>query len=347
MRIYSLQVGISPDAKYGAQNEALSSSTAPPLPNKPSIAVLPFDNMSGDPEQQYFSDGITEDIITALSRFRQLFVIARNSSFVFRGKQVNAGEIGRQLGVQYLVEGSVRKAGGRIRITAQLIDSISGMHVWADRYDRELDDLFIVQDEVANTIASTLAGQVETAAMGHVKRKPTHSLSAYDLYLRAKEHHQKSTDDDLRQAKELLKRAIDLDPNFSLPYSGLAFIHFEDWWDTGASEALNNAIAFAKQSIVLDSSDVNGHHVLGYCYLVLRQFDRAEAYFQRGFDLNNNDGDGAAMFSDFYSHIGKPEEALLWADRAIRLSPYHPNWYEVFRADGRYTLSGGTEDAMR
>jgi adenylate cyclase len=193
-----------------------SAKPALALPDKPSIAVLPFENLSGDPEQQYFSDGITDDIITEVSRFRQLFVIARNSSFVFRGKQVDVAEIGRRLGVHYLVEGSVRRVDDRIRINVQLVDTVSGAHVWADRYDRDMKDLYAVQDELAHTIAATLTGCVESAETRQARRKPTNNLTAYDCYLRGVEHHRRLTVEDMARSREMFERAIELDPEFAL-----------------------------------------------------------------------------------------------------------------------------------
>lgn len=322
-----------------------ASASPPPLADKPSIAVLPFENMSGDPEHQYFSDGITEDIITELSRFRHLFVIARNSSFVFRDKPVEVGEIGRRLGVRYLVEGSVRRAGDRIRITAQLIDTNSGVHLWADRYDRELKDLFAVQDEVAHTVASTLADRVSSAAMGHARRKSTDSLTAYDCYLRGLDHYQHFTDEDMARARELLERAIALDPGFSHAYAYLAFIHIEEWYETGSSMALDTAYKLARKAVALDSTEGTGHGALGFAYFAKRQFERAEAHLQQAITLNTNDSNAAALLIDFYATVGQPSEALQWAERAMRLNPYHPDWYDTFYAHALYVARRYSEAA--
>ena len=199
------------------------------LPDKPSIAVLPFVNMSGDPEQEYFSDGITEDIITELSRFPTLFVIARNSSFHFKGKAVKVSEIGRDLGVQYVVEGSVRKVGNRVRVTAQLVEAMSGNHLWAERYDRELEDIFEVQDEVAHTVAATVSGRLDDAGAERARRRPTEDLAAYDLFLRAYQHVHRWTRADLAAARPLLEKALDLDPNIARAHAYLGFVHVADW----------------------------------------------------------------------------------------------------------------------
>jgi adenylate cyclase len=195
-----------------------------PLPDRPSIAVLPFDNLSGQPEETYFSDGITEDIITGLARFRSLFVIARNSSFAFRGKPIDLSEIGHRLGVSYLLEGSVRRAGVRVRITAQLIEAATGAHLWAERYDRSLDDIFAVQDEVAQTIVSTLVGRIEDARFRESLRKPTTSLAAYDCLLRGLAHWRSDMDNANQQALEMFEKAVVLDARYAVAHSYRAFV---------------------------------------------------------------------------------------------------------------------------
>ena len=303
---------------------------------KPSVAVLPFVNMSGDPQQEYFSDGITEDIITELSRFRQLLVIARNSSFVFKGKPIDVGEIGRKLGVQYLVEGSIRKSADRIRITAQLINTIDGTHVWADRYDRELKELFSVQDEVTHTVAATLIGRIEADARGQLKRKPTDNLTAYDCYLRGVEHHQKFTDADMEKARGFLERAIALDPEFSMPYPWLALVHLHSWYETKQKVDLDAAFALTRRSVSLDPAESGGYAILGMCYMNNRQFDRAETHLIQATNLNPNNSYHPATLCQLYALWGRPAEALEWSDRAIRLNPLYPDWYSVLRAEAYY-----------
>ena len=225
------------------------------LPDKPSIGVLPFTNMSGDPEQEYFSDGITEDIITELSRFRTLFVIARNSSFAFKGQAVDIGEVGRKLGVQYVVEGSVRKAGNRVRITAQLVEAESGNHVWAERYDRDLEDIFAVQDEVARTIVATVAGRVDDAGAERTQRRPTNDMAAYDYLLRANRHVHRYTKSDTAKARSYIEKAIELDPEIARAYALLANLDVWDWfWREGGSESLDRAWAQLQKAIALDDN---------------------------------------------------------------------------------------------
>ena len=192
------------------------------LPDKPSIAVLPFQNMSGDPEQQYFADGLVEDMITEFSRFRSLFVIARNSSFAFRGEPIDIAEVGRRLGVQYVLEGSIRRAGNRVRITVQLIDAQNGAHLWAERYDRELEDIFAVQDEVVRTVVSTVAGRVEAAGAQVAKRKPPDSLAAYDFLLRGLEQLNLVGEDHNAEARRLFEKAVELDPQYAAAHAYLA-----------------------------------------------------------------------------------------------------------------------------
>jgi adenylate cyclase len=206
------------------------------LPDKPSIAVLPFVNMSGDPEQEYFSDGITEDIITELSRFRDLFVIARNSSFVYRGKAVNVRNLAREIGVRYVIEGSVRKVGNRVRVSAQLIDAINDHHLWADRYDRELGDIFAVQDEITQTIVSTLVGRVEAATREHAKHKSPDSLAAYDYVLWGRgdlwlyaEGNWLDTKEKISRSRQMFLKAIELDPEYARAYESVAYTYVEDW----------------------------------------------------------------------------------------------------------------------
>ena len=245
---------------YRVQAGQLASSPVPsaeplPLPDKPSVAVLPFTNMSNDSEQEYFSDGITEDIITELSRFRSLFVIARNSAFTFKGQAVDVTEVGRKLGVEYVVEGSVRKAGNRVRITAQLVEAASGNHLWAERYDRELEDIFAVQDEVVREIAVAVPGQLDVAAQQRVQRRPAENLTAYDLVLRGE--YLRYQDWGSREAVALFEKAIEIDPQCARAYGHLAnwhaystFAHFAP-----ADEARELTRSFAERAVQIAPND--------------------------------------------------------------------------------------------
>ena len=284
-------VTLKPGEKIPAPESTVASvEMHPELPDKPSIAVLPFTNMSGDREQEYFADGITEDIITELSRFPSLFVIARHSSFAFKAETIDIKEVGDRLGVRYLVEGSVRKAGNRVRITAQLIDAATGNHIWAERYDRNIEDIFEVQDEVTYAIVATLPGQIEKAVAERTGRKRTESMTAYDCLLRGNRHFHRITYEDLLEAKRLYQQAIDLDPQFALAYSRLAASNnviagmgMES--DDTYSETLINA----QRGLALDSDDNWCRLTLGWTLLRRQRFDESEEQFEWALALNRND----------------------------------------------------------
>ena len=260
-----------------------------PATDKPSVAVLPFVNMSGDPEQEYFSDGITEDIITELSRFSSLFVIARNSAFAFKGKTVKVQEVAKVLGAAYVVEGSVRKVGSRIRITAQLIEAAGGRHVWAERYDRPAEDIFAIQDEVVRTVVATLAGRLEAKRAEGLRRRPTTSLSAYECVLRG---NALPVGDPAAEAvaQQLFEQAIALDPDYARAYAQLAISHAKRWEDdmSGSSEDLDRAFELATQAVILDAQESECHTALGYVHLLRRQYDEAEFHVRKALALNPN-----------------------------------------------------------
>jgi TolB-like protein len=240
-----------------------------PLPDKPSIAVLPFTNMSGDPEQEYFSDGITEDIITELSRFRSLFVIARNSSFAYKGQAVNVGKVGQELGVAYVVEGSVRKAGNRVRITAQLVEAESGNHVWAERYDRDLEDIFAVQDEVVLSIVSVLPGRISENRLRALQRNPTKRLGAYDLVLQGNFLLGQRGPENMNKALSKYREAIALDENYADAHVGIALtetlLKF-DAGDVGPQADVETALAAIRTSLTLDNDSDTGHAAAAFVY---------------------------------------------------------------------------------
>jgi TolB-like protein/class 3 adenylate cyclase len=254
VRLYTVRAATTANAAV-----VLSDTSKPlPLPDKPSIAVLPFQNMSGDPEQEYFADGMVEEIITALSRNKQLFVIARNSSFTFKGRAVDIKQVARDLGVRYVLEGSVRKSGNRIRITGQLIDAASGAHLWADRYDGALEDVFELQDQVAASVVGAIAPSVTEAEMERAKRKPTTSLDAYDYYLRALAAHWQFTKEGTDQAIGLYEQAVALDPQYAPAYGGLAAatsLRKAGGWSTDPAADASQAIAYAKNALRLGRQD--------------------------------------------------------------------------------------------
>ena len=258
------------------------SRAALPLPDRPAIAVLPFINMSGDPEQEYFSDGISEDIITALSKLRWFFVIARNSSFIYKGKAVHMKQIAEELGVGYVVEGSVRKGGDRVRITAQLNDVATGSHIWAERYDRSLADVFAVQDEITEAIVAAIEPQLYAAENFRAKRKPPDSMDAWDLVMRALSHYWRVTRQDNVVAQALLEKAIAIDPSYGQAHGVLATSHtfgaHMGWEDMAAATAVAERAALA--AILADSEDPWAHHALGCVYLFKRRFDDSLAEFE-------------------------------------------------------------------
>jgi adenylate cyclase len=261
------------------------------LPDKPSIAVLPFQNMSDDPGQEYFADGMVEDIITALSWVRWLFVIARNSSFVYKGRAVDVKQIGRELGIRYVLEGSVRKSGGRIRITAQLIDALTGAHLWADRYDRDLADIFAVQDEITSSVAAIIEPALAEAERQRVSRKPPGSLDVWETYQRGLWHFYKYDADENRAAQKLFRRAIQLDPNFAAGHHGLAFAqHLDSWLYSTPSwtEVARSGLEEARTAVLLDEKDSMAHAVLSFMQERCGDWESAIAEGRAAVSLNPN-----------------------------------------------------------
>ncbi len=301
------------------------------LPDKPSIAVLPFTNMSGDPEQAYFSDGLTEDIITGLSRFRNLFVIARNSSFAYRGPAVDMRRVGRELGVRYVLEGSVRKAAGQVRITAQLVDADSGAHLWAQRYDGGLEDIFALQDEVTGSIVLTLGVQLDDASLDTGRRKSPSSFDAYDLWLRA--HRTASTVLDPRnldEARRSLEAVVARDPRFARAHAGLANIHRVTTFFRVGSERrmhLDLALACGRAAVVADDADSYTHAELAQAYMYRDEFEQAGKHFERSHALNPNDAASLAAYAEYRLYAGDAEGAADKLHTCMRLNPRHPEWY--------------------
>jgi TolB-like protein/Tfp pilus assembly protein PilF len=293
------------------------------LPDKPSIAVLPFTNLSGDPEHRYFSDGITEDIITELSRSRSLFVIARNSSFQYRDKSVDVRRIARDLGVRYVVEGSVRKMGNRIRITAQLIEAISGNHLWSERFDRGIVELFDVQDELTQTIVATVAGRLEDAEIRTATAKRTESLPAYDCLLRGIQHLRGYGADDNRLARELFEQAVALDPHYALGHAYLALsLVVENGYDAAPDAIKQRSLDIATAAVRMDPRECRCHTFLGQVYRFRDEYDMAISHLERGVELNPNDAVGLLHLASVLGISGRAEEGIELARQAIRLDPY-------------------------
>ncbi|HEY6858773.1 MAG TPA: winged helix-turn-helix domain-containing tetratricopeptide repeat protein [Pseudolabrys sp.] len=302
------------------------SHPALPLPDRPAIAVLPFVNMSGDPEQEYFSDGISEDIITALSKLRWFFVIARNSSFTYKGKAVHMKQIAEELGVGYVVEGSVRKGGEFVRITAQLNDVATGSHIWAERYDRAIADVFAVQDEITEAIVAAIEPQLYAAENFHAQRKPPDSMDAWDLVMRALSHYWRVTRQDNVVAQALLEKATAIDPNYGQALGVLAasqtFSAHMGWADMAAVVPIAERAALA--AIRSDSEDPWAHYALGNVCLFTRRFDDSLAEFELALQLNPNFSLAQGYYGLALSYCGRCEEADLAARRALRLSPRDP-----------------------
>jgi TolB-like protein/Tfp pilus assembly protein PilF len=320
------------------------------LPDRPAIAVLPFVNMSGDPEQEYFSDGISEDIITALSKLRWFFVIARNSSFVYKGRSVHLKQVAEELGVRYVVEGSVRKGGERLRITAQLNDVATGSHVWAERYDRDLADVFAVQDEITENIVAAIEPQLYAAESFRAQRKAPDSMDAWDLVMRGLSHYWRVTRQDNVVAQALLEKAIAIDPNYGQALGVLAtsymFTAHMGWADMASASKLAERAAFA--AIHADSEDPWAHHALGHAYLFARRFEDSLAEFELALRLNPNFALAQAFYGLSLSYSGRWQDADDAAGRALRLSPRDPYSavYSGIVAYAQY-LGRNYDEAMR
>ncbi|KNY16374.1 adenylate cyclase [Shinella sp. SUS2] len=313
-----------------------------PLPDRPSIAVLPFVNVSSDPQQESFSDGLTEDLITDLSRMPGLFVIARNSVFAYKGRAADVRAIAEDLGVRYLLQGSARHAGGRVRINAQLVDALHGDHLWADRFDRSLDDIFAVQDEVAGKIVEALLGRLRAPP----PRNRPKSFEAYDLCVRAR----KLIDDSPQTAREahlMLTRAVVLDPHYAEAYRWLAMNHWMGWvhWGEPEEPARGLALALAEKAVAIDPNDAGCRWVLANLLAYERRFDEADAEFDRAIALDPNEADTFATRSDILVLAGRVEEGLEQIRKAFRLNPYPASWYYLTLGQAQYA-AGAYEAAV-
>jgi adenylate cyclase len=301
-----------------------------PLPDRPSIAVLPFENISDDKGQDYFCDGIAEDITTELSRFSELFVIARNSSFQYKGKAVDVRQVGRELGVRYILQGSIRREGGRVRISAQLADAVTGAHRWAERYDRQIEDVFAVQDEVARTIVAILAAHVNRAEIERSLNKPPEIWQAYDYYLRAADAHASFLSSwqaaELYEVRRLLEHSLAIDPNYARAYARLGRTHFIAWTislddDYLSPLALDRAYQLARKAVQLDPNLPEAHAALGNTLSRRREHEAAAAEFERAMALNPNFTDW--RFAEALVLAGDPVRAIEAAERHMRFDPFY------------------------
>jgi adenylate cyclase len=343
IHVYSLEVGAPAQAKH-APAPAPEKSAPPRL----SIAVLPFANMSGDPEQEYFADGISEDIITALSKLPQLFVIARNSSFTFKGRHVLVTEVARSLGVSHVLEGSVRKSGSRIRITAQLIDASTCGHVWAERFDRDLTDIFAVQDDVTAKIVSALSLNLNTGDLRRIATARTDNIEAYDCYLRGRALWQRLAKEPNTQARALLERAVELDPKFASAHAFLSLVHNFDYinaWSASPSESRESSRASAIRAVSLDDADPGALTVMADVHLWDRHHDDAIREANRALALDPNYPGVHGILGQALLYSGRSEEALGCFDRALALDPFFPDAYLQFQAQAVYQLGRYPEAA--
>ena len=339
---------------YRARANSAAQSEAPTLalPDKPSIAVLPFQNMSGDPEQEYFADGMVEDIITALSRMRWLFVIARNSTFTYKGRAVDVKQVGRDLGVRYVLEGSVRKSANRVRITGQLIDAGTGAHLWADRFDGALEDIFDLQDRVTTSVVGAITPKLEQVEIERSKRKPTDSLDAYDYYLRGYETLYMQTRESTKEALALFHKAIELDAGFSSAYAMAAYSYTQSkafGWVTDRANEIAEAARLARKAVELGKDDAatlaRAGHTLAY---VVEDFYAGALFIDRALVLNPNLA--YAWYSSGWLRIwiGEPEVAIQHLDRFMRMSPLDPIMARAHAAIAfAHVFTGRCDDAVR
>jgi TolB-like protein/Tfp pilus assembly protein PilF len=328
-------IGPPVTAESGA---SLPTSPAPAVSDRPSLVVLPFSNLSGDPGQDYFSDGITGDIIAELSRFRSLFVVARHSSFAYRGKTPEIKRVGRELGVRYVAEGSVRKIGSRVRVTVQLLDAASGYSLWTERYDRELEDIFTLQDEIVRAIVAALPGRLENAGREIARRKRTSSITAYDLVLLGNERWRQLTVKGMAQAREYFRSAVALDPQYARAHANIAWtIVCDVFLESPATATLDEALREIETALDIDDGDAWSHGVFAQLLFLLNEDAKAEIHFSRALALNPNDADVAAVFANILVYWGRWREALMWIGTAKRLNPFPPNLYHWYHALALYS----------
>jgi TolB-like protein/cytochrome c-type biogenesis protein CcmH/NrfG len=306
------------------------SSLEVPLPDKPSIAVLPFVNMSGDPDQVYFVDGIVDDIITELSRFPYIFVIARTTSFTFKGKSVDIRQVGRELGVRYVLEGSVRRIGDRVRITAQLIEAETGNHIWAERYDRDLEDIFSVQDEITAQVVGSIHPELYAAEMRRAQQKPAENLDVWNYAVRARLHVLRLTREDSAEAKRLFGKALELDPNYVPALAFLVYSHLCDvlyGWSEAPPQSITEARSLARQAASLEENDPWVQCALGLTEFIAKDPDTAIAHYRRAIELNPNFALAHGYLSLQLGYAGEAEAAIEVGHKAIRLSPRDPELF--------------------
>ncbi len=319
------------------KQSAESAAGSVTMINKPSIVVLPLVNMSGDPEQEFFADGLTEDITTELSRFHDLLVISRNSAFAYKGKSVKVRDVARDLGAQYVLEGSVRKAGNQVRVTVQLIEAENDRHLWGERYQEELEDIFALQDRIATIIVSTLPARIEAAAHERVSRKPTENMAAYEYVLAGKIYHHRSTRQDNQKALELLNKAVELDPAYAQAHAWRACVIGQSWvhgWCENPDATWREMLSELKTTLDLDDNDADVHRILAAVHLTGGDHDRAAYHQERGLALNPNYDAIVVQQGELLTWLGRPQEGIEWIRKAMKLNPHFPErfWNHLGRA---------------
>ena len=325
VRVYRVEMG------GGVSDAGISQEV--PLPDNPSIAVLPFVNMSGDPDQEYLADGISENIITALSKIPQMFVIARNSAFTFKGRAVDVQEAARGLGVRYVLEGSVQKAGQRVRITAQLIEATSGHHLWAERYDRNLDDLFAMQDEITLNVAVALQVQMTDGEQARVRHRSTVNLDAWGYFVKAYDLFERHTKEDNARARELLDQALKLDPNYANALALKAVTHFQDarfGYTDSPDKSFMHSVELCQRALASDPSDPDSLALWGIIQMAQGQYDQGIVTGEEALALGPNNAEVHAMVAVTHYYTGKYQEAIELLRKAMRLHPHYPAWYPHF-----------------
>ena len=343
VRIYSLEVGVPAQAKSAppAKPAAPAKTSPPPAPRKPSIAVLAFNNMSGDAEQEYFSDGISEDIITDLSKLSELHVVARNSSFVYKKAAAPVAEIAKALDVRYVLEGSVRKAGNRVRVTAQLIDSTSGGHVWASRFDRDLDDIFAIQDELTKEIVSALKLKLTIGEHDRLGQRREINVQAFELFLRGREQVWAATRSTNIAARGLLERAIAIDPDYAAAHAAISMTHVIDYANAFSSDpeqSLRMGLELAQRVVAMDEAEPLGHFALGAAYMWSKELDRAQAEAERALALSPNSAEGLRMTAHIQIFSGDSASAIENLDIYMQRDPHYPDMALQLVGDARFQL---------
>src|SRR5437588_1088445 len=320
-----------------APEDPKGAAAATAISKKPSIAVLPLANMSGDPEQEFFADGLTEDLVPEPSRFNDLLVISRNSTFVYKGRAVKVQEVAREFGVDYVLEGSVRKAGDRIRVTVQLIDAETDRHIWAERYDRDLEDIFAIQDEMTRAIVATLPGRVEAATHDRAKRKPTENMAAYEYVLTGKVLHHRSTREANAEAQRMLDRAIALDPKYAHAHAWKACVMGQTWvndWCEDREGVWKRVGDELEIALALDDNDSDVHRILAAVSLAHGDHEKARYHQDRALSLNPNNDLILVQHGELLTWLGRPNDGIEWIKKAMRVNPYHPErfWSHLGRA---------------